>query len=240
MIKKYEEISMNAFPPGMCTYYDGWILRMSEGPSKRLNSVNMLYESSLDINEKITYCESLYEKHGYRKVFKITDLSEQTVGKILVEKGYTETGHTHVQTCALTETKMDENVTFTTQLKDEWLKAYCQCGNKDPKVYKTAWGYLIQDMVFMTVSIDDKAIGFGVGVIENGSIGIFGVQVQENFRRQGYGEKITRNLMKYGAVNSCDYAYLQVEKGNKNAVKLYHKLGFETLYNYYYLVKDDQ
>ena len=93
MIRKIEELSINAFPTAKTLHYDGWILRISGGKSKRLNSAYSLYSSTIDIEEKIRVCEEVYVKKNLRRVFKLTDQSApKELDDILRRKGYSEAG----------------------------------------------------------------------------------------------------------------------------------------------------
>ena len=60
MVRQFEEISNNAWPALQTIHYDGWILRFANGVTKRSNSVNMLYHSTLDPVEKIEFCEDIF------------------------------------------------------------------------------------------------------------------------------------------------------------------------------------
>src|SRR5437868_6694718 len=52
-----EELTLNAWPPLQSMLYDGWLLGFSHGYTRRANSVQSLYPSSLPLDEKIAICE---------------------------------------------------------------------------------------------------------------------------------------------------------------------------------------
>ena len=56
-IKLYEELAANAHVALNLMQYDGWLLRFSEGHTCRANSVSVIYPSSIDLEEKVEYCE---------------------------------------------------------------------------------------------------------------------------------------------------------------------------------------
>jgi len=45
MIQRIEELSMNALPALSTVFLNGWILRFSNGYTRRANSVNPIYPS---------------------------------------------------------------------------------------------------------------------------------------------------------------------------------------------------
>ena len=66
MIRFIEELSMSAWPALQTHLYDGWVLRTSNGYTKRANSINLLYESKVDLNLKLQYCKEFYENDDWR------------------------------------------------------------------------------------------------------------------------------------------------------------------------------
>ena len=55
---RLEEIQFNAWPAFQTLIYEGWIVRLTNGYTKRANSVNILDDSrmSIDLRYKITRC----------------------------------------------------------------------------------------------------------------------------------------------------------------------------------------
>jgi N-acetylglutamate synthase len=72
MIATIEELSLNAWPSLQTMLYDGWVIRSANGYTKRANSVNPLYASNIDIEEKLPFCERLYREKSLSTVFKLT------------------------------------------------------------------------------------------------------------------------------------------------------------------------
>ena len=56
-IRDIEELALNAWPALQTKHYDGWVLRFANGYTRRSNAVIPLYESTLDLDEKINFCE---------------------------------------------------------------------------------------------------------------------------------------------------------------------------------------
>lgn len=244
MIRKIEELSINAFPTQETMYYDGWILRISEGKSKRLNSVYSLYPSTIDIEEKIKTCEDIYSNKNLRRVFKLTNQSTpENLDSLLRNRGYQEAGRTSIQTLDLSTFKHRKmiDIEVLSGFSEEWFKDYCVSGNKsnaDAIAFRNAWTNLIPKHCFISYKLNGERIAFAMGVMQDNYIGVFGVLVKDHHRRKGYGELITRELLNYGKSMGNDKSYLQVEVVNTNANSLYRKLGFEEEYQYWYLLKD--
>lgn len=87
-IRFYEELSFNSHPSLQTQYYDGWILRFSNGYTNRANSVNMIYPSMIDLQTKVEYCEKCYSQRQLPCVFKVTDGSDERLDAMLEGRGY--------------------------------------------------------------------------------------------------------------------------------------------------------
>ena len=57
LVARLEEAALNGLPTLQTEFYDGWIVRMSEGYSRRANCVVPLYESTIPLQEKLVHCE---------------------------------------------------------------------------------------------------------------------------------------------------------------------------------------
>ena len=60
-IQYLEEVSLNAWPSYMIELYDGWLIRFSYNYSYRTNSVEQVGISTIPVEEKIAYCEAVYD-----------------------------------------------------------------------------------------------------------------------------------------------------------------------------------
>ena len=86
-IQKYEEMCLNGHVALNTFFYDGWILKFSEGYTGRANSVSLLYPSSIPIADKVTFCENMYKKQGLPCQFKLTELDTE-LNEFLEKRGY--------------------------------------------------------------------------------------------------------------------------------------------------------
>ena len=246
MIKRLEELSMNAFNSQKVEFYDGWIIRLSGGNSKRINSVNTFYDSSINFDKKINYCESVFEIYNLKPTFKLTNISPLNLDDTLRKKNYKEAGRTSIQVLELKDINLErfEKDELKLELYESfnlvWFDEYCKsCGksDSDKKAFYYTWNNIRKNHVFLSLKKNNRNIGYGVGIIEDSYIGIFGVFVEKEFRTNGYGLRITSELLKYGVKNNCKIAYLQVEINNTNAISVYKKIGFLEVYQYWYLLK---
>ena len=106
-IRALEEMAANAHVALNMMQYDGWLLRFSAGHTNRANSVSVLYPSTINIDEKIGYCEQQYRAQGLPCVFKLTD-ADGELGALLEKRGYGIVTPTDVMILDLPEMEMPE------------------------------------------------------------------------------------------------------------------------------------
>ena len=66
-----EELSMNAWPAIKTCIYDGWIIRLANGYSNRANSINPVYPSKINLEEKFKYCDEFFTRHNLPVAYKL-------------------------------------------------------------------------------------------------------------------------------------------------------------------------
>src|SRR5262245_53694409 len=95
--RRLEEVALNAWPALQQMLFDGWVLRFARGYSKRANSINPLFDSRLNLVEKITTCEHLYTVQGLTPIFRLTPFAcPPELDQVLAQRGYHTLDHTLV------------------------------------------------------------------------------------------------------------------------------------------------
>jgi ribosomal protein S18 acetylase RimI-like enzyme len=242
MITAIEELSMNAWPSFQTLLYDGWVLRFAKGYTKRANSVNPLYSSTEDLDEKLRFCERVFQNEKMATVFKITpvvypaDLDEQ-----LLTRGYRKDSPTSVQTLALEAVSVQPaaEASWQENLPDEWLDAYCQMNAVVEGQQETLRRILLNIIprhCFMTLKMNGKCVACGLGVLQAEHLGLFDIVTDGAFRRRGYGRQVVESILAWGKGNGGRNAYLQVMLNNPPALHLYSTVGFVEKYQYWYRI----
>ncbi len=244
MIRYIEELSMSAWPSLQTHLYDGWVLRASKGYTKRANSINLLYEPKIDLDQKIKYCRRFYEALGLPVIYKITSSSELSeIDKKLDELCYQKVGETSVRVLDLESEVVlaDSKSDVSFELTEEWLKGFFSSSrvedNKKRETLTMMLKKIIGKTMFITHNVNGKAVGFGYGVVDNGYVGIFDIYVNESFRGNNYGKAVMNKILVTAKQLGAKSAYLQVVVGNTVAENLYTRLGFKEVYRYWYREK---
>ena len=243
-IRFYEELSFNSHPSLQTLYYDGWILRFSNGYTNRANSVNMIYPSTIDLQSKIAVCEEQYFKKHQPCVFKVTDGSEKQLDSLLEDRGYQVVTPTDLMIMDLTGKQFEsKNCIITDQADEEWLYTYFtleHCTNAQTMDTAKQMLSMIQNRtLYCRIVENGKSIACASAVIERGYMTLVHVIVDETYRGHGYGRQLCESLLCEAMKLGAHTAYLQVLQNNQVAVNLYKKLGYKKIYSYWYRVRKE-
>lgn len=242
-IPTLEQLSMNAWPSLQTMFYDGWILRFANGVTRRSNSVNSIYKSTRDVEEKITFCEKIYTENNLPTIFKLTSAAcPANLDKILSQRNYLRQAETSVQTFDLTNARFEENrsIILNENLEENWVRYFVSLNkfNTDKiQIYHAILQNIIPETIYASYRIGNEIKGCGLGVKQGKHIGLFDIVVDEEHRGVGLGYYIATSLMKWGKSKGASIGYLQVMTDNEIALHLYEKLGFTEQYKYWYRVK---
>ncbi len=240
LLKQIEEAGLNAWPAVRQVVFDGWLLRFTGGYSKRVNSVNYLYPSTLHLDEKIRYCEEVFNRLKLPMIFRLVDLmTEPGVVEALDIAGYRAFDPTLVLGCHLIA--FDSLASTASYFKeaslDQWVDVRAELSGKpvaEWQIYKEIVSCIVPEKTLLVLYEGDQPVACGMGVMERALLGYFSIYTAEDFRRQGYSQQVMQALTQWGIKKGASFGYLQVEADNDPALALYKKLGFEKCYSYEY------
>ncbi len=124
---------MNAWPALRRIFLDGWILGLSEGYTRRANSVNPIYDGIRDVPDKIPTCEETYAGHGLSTIFKVTPKAVRMgLDDMLEQRRYEKQATTRVQTLTLEAVsepsrkgaEVLDGVEILEEIDDAWMQNY--------------------------------------------------------------------------------------------------------------------
>ncbi|MGE7779603.1 GNAT family N-acetyltransferase [Peribacillus sp. NPDC097264] len=245
LIRKIEELSMNALPALQTQLCDGWVLRFADGYTKRANSVNPLYPSYEDVNRKIESSEKAFLERNIQMSYKITPLaSPDDLDDTLEALNYSIESRTSVQALSLAHMELPSgtNVLIYNEMPEARFADFCRLNNihkRNQPIFRKVLEQIIPTTCFIFLTDEkEKTLACGLGVLEDEYIGLFNIATEEAYRNRGYGTKLVTNLLYWGKENGANNAYLQVVLTNEPARNLYATLGFEELYRYWFRVRN--
>ena len=244
-IQKFEEMCLNGHVALNTFFYDGWILKFSEGYTGRANSVSALYPSSIPLADKVVFCEELYQKQGLPCQFKLTKLDTE-LNDFLAKRGYEVATPTDLMLCDITgaqfkssdDCKIEYIFSSTTE---SWLPVFFKVheinDEHDQDVYTRMLSKILVDTIYCTLMYDGKPAACSSAAIENGYMLLQNVVVLPELRGQGLGKKVCSAILEKAYEAGAQHSFLQVVQTNTPAVNMYKRLGFEKLYSYWYMKK---
>jgi GNAT superfamily N-acetyltransferase len=243
--RQIEEASLNAWPALQQILLDGWILRFSNGYTRRANSVNPLFISTLDVHKKVETCEGFYEEKGLPPIFRITPFSTPPdLDQVLASRHYDKSDLTLVLYLDLEQWKPSP---ASGQLREEslndWMNVFCQLSGYSPDERQTHWRILqaiLARRYLASLVVSGQAVSCGMGVLERSFLGLFDIVTDPQHRNQGFGTALVFSILRRAQESGARHAYLQVTSRNIPARQLYAKLGFQEAYRYWYRVPKNQ
>ena len=239
IIRFLEETASNGHVALNMQQYDGWLLRFSDGYTNRANSVSVLYPSTKDIEEKVRVCEEKYGKQGQPAVFKLTE-PDAELNAYLEERGYQIVTPSYVMMKKLEkdDVSMDSFV-FSEEPSEEWIKAFFRyegiADRKKQETFRRMLDKVMVDTVYCSMVQNGEVTACAAGAAELGWMLLQYVVVSPEHRGKGYGRHICRALNRKAGESGVEYSYLQVVKSNQAALNLYRNLGYEHVYEYWYM-----
>jgi len=259
----YEELSLNAYPALQTILYDGWVLRFANGFNNRANSVSMLYPSALCYDKKIAECERIYNANGQPAVFKMTDAADPALDaelarrcysivtptqmmELIIEKNYAANDNASINDGHAASNQRAHvavnNCVLTNRAGDEWFDAYFSLYRCDDELIKSTARQIMDSVRGKTICgrlvINDVTVAVGTTVIERGYAALLNIIVDAGLRGRGYGKGICAALLAAAREAGAHTSYLQVVRDNAAACGLYTKLGYKSIYGYYYRVQN--
>lgn len=245
-IRYYENISSNAFVGLEELDYDGWQLRFTNGFTGRANSVQIKDESTIDLSEKIKFCEKEYAKHNLPCIFKLTDADEDFISE-LEKRGYQVVKPTDLMLLPLKDTVIDNeiltDVCFSSS-SEGWFESYFEFENMHDEIKqdltRKIHAKVSVDQIYIKLMHEGKVAAVASLAIEDENSLLHNVVVSPDLRGLGLGKKLCQAAILISKQSGASNIYLQVMQNNPIAMNLYNKLSFEKQYTYYYVVSDKQ
>lgn len=246
-----ETMAANAWPAAETVMLDGWRLRYTEGVTRRANSVwPNAHEGAASLPEKLAAVEEFYAQRGAQARYQICEAMQPAeLDAALAARGYSANSHSSVQHAAITtllerlpplRIYPDFEVEVSEEFDTIWYEAYCRSEATDD--HRAAMLRGIFERIepvhgFATVRMNGEPATVGLGVVEDGWLGVYCVATMPDYRRRGGARAVMRTLAIWGQLYGAEYAYLQVMEKNVNAQALYGSMGFAVAYPYHYREK---
>jgi ribosomal protein S18 acetylase RimI-like enzyme len=240
-----EDACLNAWPALKEIFYDGWLVRLSEGHTRRCNSVNVIGPGQGALDEKIDTCERLYRAHGLPPLFRIRSVDDPALGRALDARGYRAEDETRTlckRFAGDLPAPPGDVELVEGGASAEWLKAQARFAGRPLR--RNDIRKRLLELVALPVAFaarrdaEGRIVSVAYGAVHDRLVSLQWVVTDKTHRGKGHARATLSALMHWAAARGgAEGACLQVIATNAPAVALYEKLGFDReLYRYHYRV----
>ena len=240
---RIEEACWNAFPSLRQVLLGDWLLRFSDGLTRRAHSVNMLKAHPDDFAAAGAAGEALYHAQGLPVIFRVPSIVDPAIDRGLAGRSYAGEGESCVLYGAISGLNLgaassDPAVRLWPSPRAEWLRAMARLQGHtaaQSRVYRRIVGAIALPARFALLAVDGAPAALAYGAIHDGLLVYESVVTDPARRRQGLAHRVIASLAAWARASGAAGACLEVEAANEPARALYAGFGLGTeLYRYHY------
>jgi len=246
-LRRIEEQSLNVTQFAPQILYDGWLLRMMPGKTKRARSVNAFYRSSLDVHRKIRHCERVYADAGLPALFRVTPFDEpRQLDAVLEAEGYARYDETTVMV-ADAGAAAQAAAPLGADVRALDIPAFCRAvavirGSSDEQraLHEARLGHSPIGRRLVVAFDGELPVASGHLAFEGDIAGIYDVLTAGRAQRRGHASALCAELCAWAWTHGMTRLYLQVTRDNAPALGLYRKFAFVPGYSYHYRCRPEE
>ncbi len=236
LLKTLQEYAARAQPAAHVEEAGGWWLRHSPGDAWWVSAV-----LPHDREDRLSLAEKFCAEHEVEPRFQITPgVCADDLDTVLDQRGYAKDHEMSLQIAStadvIRQARADAGA-VATRPTDEWLKAWHAVTTRDVSAERDLLSRVESPSAYAYAEVDGEIVAVGRAVAENGWAGVFGMATLPHARGQGAARSVLAALASWAAARESNHMYLQMEKGNSSAFRLYERSGFREVCTYHYRVR---
>jgi ribosomal protein S18 acetylase RimI-like enzyme len=230
-----EERCFNAWPALRTLHSGGWVIRLSDGHTRRANSASALHPPAGRVPQIVDNVVDLFAGAGLLPAFRVSPLCARGFDAVLARRGFNEDDITLVLWAPAAEGHASPALRIEAEASPEWLHQAVHAYGFDAGAERALQRMLTQLVLpraFASLERDGRPIGWGLAVCERGFVGLYDLVIAADWRGRGIGRLLVSGLIAWGQQQGAKAAYLQVRANNRRAIALYQHFGFVEAYRY--------
>ena len=236
-----EDAGLNAWPALTEVFYDGWLIRLTGGDSRRTNSVSVIAPPREKLDAKLAFCERIYQAHQLPLVFRVRSLDTPALERHLEQEGFVAHDETLTLFLDLGSAKTDngfEGFGIEAKPSPQWLAAHQNVSGYSQaqrQLRERQLELIALPRAFVAIKDAGQIVSLAYGVVHERIMSVQSVATDPARRQQGFSRAALLGLFAWGVALGARGACLQVLANNAPALGLYRSLGFDReLYRYHY------
>jgi GNAT superfamily N-acetyltransferase len=241
-VRRLQERAARALPAADVEDADGWWLRHAPGCSWWIGTVLPHGEAAPDdLARRVAAAERFYADRGAAARFQVTPgACPDRLDALLAARGYRRESPVSLRAAptSLVLERLAPPAEVRVDVADRpdpaWFDTWLAVHGGDPDA---EWGLLARVELpcgYARATVGDEVVAVGRAVADTGWAGVFGMATRPRARGQGAGGAVLAALAGWALAHGNDGVYLQVERDNAPALRLYERAGFAEVCAYHY------
>ncbi|MGI5122156.1 GNAT family N-acetyltransferase [Marinactinospora thermotolerans] len=225
-----------AWPATTTRHHHGWLLRHTPGVTRNRSNSALPPHPQHHPHHHIDAIETFYTQRGLTPRIQVTPAHQHTeLDTHLTQRGYTTASPTLVLTAPTTiaTTAPTPPITLTPTPTHHWLTTHHQLTGHDDTPILTR---IHTPTAFAHLNIDGHTAGIALFTAAPGWAGVFCMATHPHHRRTGVATALLHAGAAWATRNGAHRLYLQVERDNHAARRLYATTGFTETHRYHYRI----
>jgi ribosomal protein S18 acetylase RimI-like enzyme len=238
LVRRLEEMSVNAWPDLGAVHMDGWVARFAGGVTSRANCLTALAPVG-DAVQVIDAAERLYAAADLPAQVRISPIVPGGIDEHLAERGYAKHSETLAQIATLEAGHdLDPAVTLAPMSDSAWRAAYAAANPRFDaqalEIVAAIHAAIRVDKVFAATTEEGAIVALGFATLDRGWVSLQEIATAPSARGRGLARRLLGTLLAWGRARGGREAWLQVMADDTAAIPLYRSLGFTTVYRTHY------
>jgi GNAT superfamily N-acetyltransferase len=238
LVRSLQERAARGQPAERVEDAGGWLLRLAPEGSWWVGAALPHGAAGPgEMERRVVAAEEFYAAHGAVPRFQLTPgVCPEGVDDLLERRGYRR--HSPVSLRAASTARVRElestlNVRVDERPTRAWYAAW-QAVNGESAAEWEMLARVDLPSAYVSALIGDDVVAVGRAVLDSGWAGVFSMATLPEARGKGAARNVLSALAGWADANNADRMYLQVERGNAAASRLYARAGFTEMCTYHY------
>ena len=240
------ERAARATPAAVEERGSGWWFRHTDGNAWWSGAV-LAHDASDDgrLADRVEAAERFYAERGTTARFQICPDCPRDLDRVLADRGYRWDSPVSLQTMDVAgpvevRPASGLEVRLGSEPDPGWLAVLAATGG--PRTVVENETRLLDRMgmpsAYVTAFAGDEPVAIGRAVADDGWTGVFGMATAARARRRGAAILVLTAIARWAGEQRAPRLYLQVERSNAAACRLYAAAGFAEVATYHYRVRN--